>query len=93
VASHEPYDGKDQPQLARVITLGRTKGAAVIRVDAKDFTDYAAIAFGPQPEGAEYTILVPGERSSFFAFRNYGFARVKRMISSPAITDGLNSPG
>src|SRR5262249_2067127 len=53
VASHEPYVGTDQPQVTRVVNLARMKGAAVIRVDAKDFTDYAAIAFGPQ-EGAEH---------------------------------------
>jgi hypothetical protein len=76
--SHEPYSGTDQPQLTRVLTLGRTKGAAVIRVDAKDFTDYAAIAFGPQPDGVEHTLLVPGERRYFFAFKNYGYARIKK---------------
>src|SRR5262249_42087839 len=65
VTSHEPYSGTDQPQVTRVVTLGRTKGAAVIRVDAKDFTDYAAIAFGPQADGAEHTLLVPGERRYF----------------------------
>ena len=69
VACHEPYEGNDQPQVTRVVTLARTKGAAVIRVDAKDFTDYAAIAFGPQPEGAEHTLLVPGERPLFFRFQ------------------------
>ena len=78
VASHEPYAGSDQPQVKRVETLARIKGAAVIRVEAKDFTDYAGIAFGPQPAGAEHTLLVPGERTLFFAFKNYGYARVKK---------------
>ena len=78
VASHEPYSGTDQPQVTRVVTLGRTKGAAVIRVDAKDFTDYAAIAFGAQAEGAEHTLLVSGERQYFFAFKSYGYARIKK---------------
>src|SRR5262245_19762337 len=78
VASHEPYAGTDQPQVTRVATLGRTKSAAVIRVDAKDFSDYVAIAFGPEPEGAEHTLLVPGERPYFFAFRNYGYARIMK---------------
>src|SRR6185437_474081 len=32
VASHEPYVGIDQPQVTRVVTLGRTKSAALIRV-------------------------------------------------------------
>ena len=76
VVSHEPYEGTDQPQVARVVTLGRTKEAAVIRIDAKDFTDYAAISFGPQPEGAEHTFFVPGDRPYFFAFKNYGYARI-----------------
>ena len=58
--THEPYEGADQPQVARVATLAHTKGAAVIRVEAEDFTDYAAVAFGPQPEGAEHTFFIPG---------------------------------
>src|SRR5262249_4887309 len=78
VASHEPYGGSDQPQVTRVVTLARIKGAAVIRVEAKDSTDYAGVAFGPQPEGTEHTLLVPGERPLFFAFKNYGYARVKK---------------
>ena len=95
VACHEPYAGNDQPQITRVVTLSRTKGAAVIRVDAKDFTDYAAIAFGPQPEGAEHTLLVPGERPSFFAFKNYGYARITKDGSVTLRGDwtGLRLPG
>jgi hypothetical protein len=76
VACHEPCEADDQPRIMRVVTLGRTKDAAVIRVDANDFTDYAAIAFGPQPEGAEHTLSVRGERPPFFAFKTYGYARV-----------------
>src|SRR5262249_26296589 len=95
VASHEPYAGSDQPQVTRVVTLARTKGAAVIRVEAKDFTDYTAIAFGPQPEGAEHTFLVPDERLIFFAFKNYGYARVKTDGSVILRGDwtGLRLPG
>ena len=51
VACHEPYQG-DGPLVVSLVTLGRTKAAAVIRVNAKEFTDYAAIAFGPQPDSA-----------------------------------------
>jgi len=78
VTSHEPYSGTDQPEVTRIVTLSRTKGAAVLRTEAKDFTDYAAIAFGPQPESAEHTLLVPGERRYFFAFKNYGYARIRK---------------
>src|SRR5262249_39332725 len=76
VACHEPYQGDDQPKVTRIVTLGRTKDIAVIRVEAADFTDYTAIAFGPQTEGAEHTLLIAGERPLFFAFKNYGYARI-----------------
>jgi Heparinase II/III-like protein len=82
VTSHEPYSGTDQPQVTRIVTLARTKGAVIIRVDANEFADYAAIAFGPQSEGAEHTLLVPGERRYFFAFKNYGYARIRKDGSS-----------
>ena len=95
VASHEPYVGTDQPQVTRVVTLGRTKTATVIRVDAKDFTDYAATAFGPQPEGAAHTFLIPGERPYFFSFKNYGYARILKDGSVTLRGDwtGLRVPG
>ena len=95
VASHEPYAGTDQPLVTRVVTLSRTKTAAVIRVDAKDFTDYAAIAFGPQPEGAEHTFVISGERPYFFSFKNYGYARILKDGSVTLRGDwtGLRLPG
>lgn len=76
VVCHEPYQGNDQPKVTGAVVLGRTKDTAVIRIDGTDFTDYAALAFGPQPEGAEHTLSMSGERSVFFAFKNYGYARV-----------------
>ena len=95
VVCHEPYEGDDQPLVTRVVTLGRTKGAAVIRVDAKAFIDYAAIAFGPQPEGAEHTFAVTSEQPAFFAFKNYGFARITNDGSVTLRGDwtGLRLPG
>jgi hypothetical protein len=95
VACHEPCEGDDPPRIMRVVTLGRTKSAAVIRVDANDFTDYAAIAFGPQPEGAEHTLTVAGERQLFFAFKNYGYARITNGGSVTLRGDwtGIKLPG
>ena len=78
VASHEPYANSDQPQITSVVTLARKRGAAVIRVEANSFTDYAAVAFGPQPEDAEHSLFVPGEPALFFAFKNYGYARITK---------------
>ena len=96
VACHEPCQGDDQPQIMRVVTLSRTKDSAVIRIDAKDFTDYAAVSFGPQAEGAEHTLAVPGEQPpQFFAFRNYGYARITNNGSVTLRGDwtGLRLPG
>jgi hypothetical protein len=95
VTCHEPSEGDDQPQVMRVVTLGRTKTAAVIRVHANAFTDYAAMAFGPQPEGAEHTLSVLGERPLFFAFKNYGYARIASDGSVTLRGDwtGLRLPG
>ena len=75
---HEPYQGNAQPKVIGAAVLGRTKDAAVIRIDGTDFTDYAALAFGPQPEGTEHALSVPGDRSLFFTFKNYGYARVNK---------------
>jgi hypothetical protein len=96
VACHEPCQGDDQPQVLRVVTLSRTKGSAVIRIDAKDFTDYAAVSFGAQTEGAEHTLAEPSKQpSQFFAFRNYGYARITNDGSVTLRGDwtGLRVPG
>jgi hypothetical protein len=95
VASHEPYVENDQPQVTRVVTLGRTKTAAVIRVDAQDFTDYAGIALGPEPEGTEDSLVIPGDRPYFFAFKNYGYVRIRKDGSVTLRGDwtGLKLPG
>jgi hypothetical protein len=95
VTCHEPCESDDQPQVTRVVTLGRSKSAAVIRVDGKTFTDYAAIAFGPQPEGAEHIFNVNGERPLFFGFKNYGYARIANDGSVTLRGDwtGLKLPG
>jgi hypothetical protein len=94
VACHEPYKGYEKPQVTRVITLARTKTAAVVRIDAQDFTDYAAIAFGAQPKDVEHSLTV-ADRSLFFTFKNYGYARIKKDGSVDLRGDwtGLNVPG
>jgi hypothetical protein len=77
VACHEPCQGDDQPQVLRVVTLTRTKDSAVIRIDARDFTDYAAVSFGAQAEGAEHSLVLSGDGPPvFFSFKNYGYARI-----------------
>jgi hypothetical protein len=77
VACHEPCEGDDQPQVMRVVTLTRTKHSAVIRIDAKDFTDYAAVSFGPKAEGSDHTFVVSDAGPPLIlAYKNYGYARI-----------------
>jgi hypothetical protein len=94
VVCHEPYEGDNQPRVTQVVTVARTKGTAVIRIDAKDFTDYVALAFGPQAENAEHALAV-GERLSLFAFKNYGYVRITNDGSVTLRGDwiGLSLPG
>jgi hypothetical protein len=95
VASHEPYAGNDQPHVERVVTLMRTRTAAVIRVDARDFTDYAAIALGPKAETTEKRLFVPGEPRYFFAFNKYGYVRIRKggSVTLRGGWTGLRLPG
>jgi hypothetical protein len=78
VAAHEPRAGDALPQVTRVVKLGQTKNTVVVRVEARDFTDYAAVALGPQKDGAEHTVLISGKPLHLFGFRSYGWLRVAR---------------
>ncbi|HXX80530.1 MAG TPA: hypothetical protein VEI46_03225, partial [Thermodesulfovibrionales bacterium] len=73
---HEPYTGGVQPEVMRVTKIARTKDAIVVRVDAKDYTDYAAVAFGPQKNLPAHVLVSNGDARTVFAFRNYGFIRI-----------------
>ena len=60
-----------------MVTLIRTKDSAVIRIDAKDFTDYAAVSFGAKAEGSDHTFVVSDAGPSLIlAYKNYGYARI-----------------
>ena len=95
-ACHEPYQGDDQPRVTRVVTLARTKDSAVIRIDAADFTDYAAVSFGAQAAGAEHKLVLSSEGPPlFFSFKDYGYARITNNGSVTLRGDwtGLRLPG
>ena len=47
-----------------------------MRVDAKDFTDYAAVSFGPQPGTPEHVLTAAGDPKTRVAFKDYGYLRV-----------------
>ncbi|MFW6107159.1 MAG: hypothetical protein ACOC8A_00565 [bacterium] len=75
VATHEPVAAPARPQVRAVAKLAETTDALLVRVDAKDFTDYAAIAFGPQEERPEHVL---GDGATAVAFRGHGYLRVAR---------------
>ena len=74
--THEPYTGEAQPKITHVTKIARTQDAIVVRIDAKDYTDYAAVAFGPQKNLPNHVIVSDNDTRTVFAFRNYGFIRV-----------------
>lgn len=73
VSTHEPVAAPATPRIRAVTKLAETADAMLVRVDASDFTDYAAVAFGPQKEQAEHVL---GDGAVTVAFRSYGYARV-----------------
>jgi hypothetical protein len=74
IASHEPYANDEQPRIKAVRKIARTPEAVLVRVDAKDFTDYVAVAFGPQKDAKEHVLGKAGE--AVVAFHNYAHVRV-----------------
>ena len=53
IATHEPTRANQKPRITRVTKLAERPDGVLVRVDASDFTDYAAVRFGPdQPPAA-----------------------------------------
>ena len=53
VATHEPTRANRKPRIRHVTKLAERPDGVLVRVDASDFTDYAAVRFGPdQPPAA-----------------------------------------
>jgi hypothetical protein len=74
IATHEPYANQEKPRVRAVRQVARSPEAVLVRVDADGFTDYMAVAFGPQKEGREHVLGKAGE--AVMAFRKYAYLRV-----------------
>ncbi|MBL7043058.1 MAG: hypothetical protein ISR77_30780 [Pirellulaceae bacterium] len=74
--THEPYANRQMPAISAVTKLAETESAIVVRVDARDFTDYAAVAWGAK--GGEQRYALETDDGQVFIFRNYGWLRVPR---------------
>ncbi|MEA3367349.1 MAG: hypothetical protein U9R68_04460, partial [Planctomycetota bacterium] len=77
-AAHEPYANAARPQITAVTTLAQSEHAALVRVDAADFTDYAAVSFGPQPGTPEHVLAAADDPKTRVAFKDYGYLRVHK---------------
>ena len=79
-AAHEPFGPDTQPVIERVVVLASTESAALVRVEAKGFTDIVAVALGPDNEGREHSLTATpasaGALAGPVAFRSYGYLRV-----------------
>ena len=75
-AAHEPYANAAKPQISAVTKLAQSQDAILVRVDAKEYTDYAAVCFGPQPNSPEHLLTAAGDPRTRVAFKDYGYLRV-----------------
>jgi hypothetical protein len=73
---HEPY--RDQPLVTGVEVVARDDRASVVRVDADDYTDYAATAL--MPDANHLTHVLRGNRNPRiqFAFQRFAWLRIHR---------------
>ena len=78
VTVHEPFANSDQPQIHRVTKLARSKNAILVRVEGAHFTDYAAVALGPDKNGQEHVLASEEDPNTSFAFQNYGYLRISK---------------
>ncbi|MBM4019356.1 MAG: hypothetical protein FJ288_13715 [Planctomycetes bacterium] len=78
VATHEPYANTAQPRITAVTVLAKTDDAILVRVDAADFADYAAVSFGPQLTAPEQVLAAADDPKTRVSFKDYGYLRVRR---------------
>ncbi len=84
VATHEPTANAAVPQVRKVAVVASTRDAMVVRVEAHDFIDYAAIAWGRDAEAPLHNLAADGDRHQVFSFRDYGYLRINRDGSAVA---------
>jgi hypothetical protein len=96
IATHEPYADRQKPRIRAVSKLAITDEAVLVQVDAEDFTDYAAVSFGPQ-EVRPVHVLSDGKTSiPFRDASSFDFPTASaRILSSRSLLPSYrgNPPG
>ena len=77
-ATHEPYANAAKPRITAVTKLAQSDRAILVRVVAKDYTDYAAVSFGPQPGTPNCVLVAANDPETRVAFKDYGYLRVRK---------------
>ena len=77
VSTHEPTRAGRPPRITRITKVAEQPNGVLVRVDANEFTDYAAVRFGadiadPQPL---HFLLPDGQ---FASIKTYGYIRVTK---------------
>jgi len=77
-ATHEPYANAAKPQITAVTRLAQSAHAMLVRVDAANYTDYAAVSFGSQAGTPEHVLTAADDPKTGVAFKDYGYLRVRK---------------
>jgi hypothetical protein len=75
---HEPFANDAQPKVTAITKLVETDRTIVVRIDGRDFTDYAAVVFGAEKDLPPQVLAAADDPNQVFAFRDYGYLRVPR---------------
>ncbi len=75
IAAHEPCANQEKPRIRSVEKLAQSQQAVLVRVDAGESTDYAAVSFGPQDDRP---VQLLGDGKVSVQFRDYAYIRVSR---------------
>jgi parallel beta-helix repeat protein len=77
IATHEPTRAGQSPRITRVTKLAQNPNGALVRIDAADFTDYAAVRFGADQAASKplHFVLPSGQ---FASITNYGYLRLTK---------------
>lgn len=76
--AHEPYANADTPVVRDIRLVAAAGDAVVVRLEAEEFIDYAAVSFGPQKDRPVRQLYSASIAGAAFAFRDYGHLRLWR---------------
>ncbi|MDP6059319.1 MAG: hypothetical protein QGH33_10525, partial [Pirellulaceae bacterium] len=77
ITTHEPTRGGQKPRITGVTKLAQRPDGVLVRVDASDFTDYAAVRFGADKSATKpIHFVLPDGR--FASVTKYGYLRVTK---------------